>query len=82
MAINLFNLLRVIKGGKKMILKVAEKTNINGWRRQLVIDLEKKTVKTGAFQFCTSGDINQLTHKQYLQFIETFKNNGFKVLEG
>lgn len=64
-----------------MILKVAEKTNTNGWRRQLVIDLEKKTIKTGAFQFSATGDINQITHKQYLQFIETFKNIGFEILE-
>ena len=64
-----------------MIIKVAEKTNINGWRRQLVIDLENKTIKTGAFQFSTTGDINQLTHKQYLQFIEAFKNIGFDVKE-
>ena len=64
-----------------MILKVAEKTNVNGWRRQLVIDLENKTIKTGAFQFSATGDINQITHKQYLQFIETFKNIGFEILE-
>jgi hypothetical protein len=70
------------RGKNKMILKVSEKTNVNGWRRQLVIDLENKTVKKGAFQFSTTGDINQLTHKQYLQFIEYFKNNDFEIVEG
>ena len=64
-----------------MILRISEKTNINGWRRQLTIDIENKTIKTGAFLF-HSGDIEGITHKQYLQTIETFKNNGFKVLEG
>ena len=64
-----------------MILRIAEKTNVNGWRRQLVIDLDNKTIKKGAFQFSTTGDINQLTHKQYLQFIETFENLGFTVTE-
>jgi hypothetical protein len=64
-----------------MILRIAEKTNVNGWRRQLVIDLDNKTIKKGAFQFSTTGDINQLTHKQYLQFIEVFENLGFTVAE-
>jgi Holliday junction resolvasome RuvABC DNA-binding subunit len=64
-----------------MILRIAEKTNVNGWRRQLVIDLENKTIKKGAFQFSTTGDINQLTHKQYLQFIEAFENLGFTATE-
>ena len=63
-----------------MILRISEKTNINGWRRQLTIDLENKTIKTGAFQF-HNGDIEGVTHKQYLQFIDTFKNNGFVILE-
>ena len=63
-----------------MILKISEKTNVNGWRRQLTIDIENKTIKTGAFQF-HSGDIEGITHKQYLKTIDTFKNNGFKVLE-
>lgn len=65
-----------------MILKIAKKVNANGWRRQLVIDLENKTIKAGAFQFSATGDINQLTHKQYLQFMEAFKNIGFTITEG
>ena len=64
-----------------MILKLSEKTNINGWRRQLTIDFEKRTVTKGAFQF-HSGDIEGITHKQFLDFIEYFKNDGFEVLEG
>jgi hypothetical protein len=46
-----------------------------------VIDLDNKTIKKGAFQFSTTGDINQITHKQYLQFIEAFENLGFTVTE-
>ena len=64
-----------------MILKISEKTNVNGWRRQLTVDLENKTITAGAFQF-HSGDVEGITHKQYLEFIEYFKNNGFEVLEG
>ena len=63
-----------------MILKISEKTNINGWRRQLVIDFENKTIKTGGFQF-HSGDIDGLTHKQYKQMIDFFANQGFKETE-
>lgn len=63
-----------------MILKVSEKTNINGWRRQIIIDFENKTIKTGAFQF-HSGDIEGLTHKQYKDMITYFINQGFKKEE-
>ena len=64
-----------------MILRVSEKTNVNGWRRQLTIDLRNKTIKTGAFQF-HYGDVEGITHKQYLEFINYFKNNNFEILEG
>jgi hypothetical protein len=64
-----------------MILKLSEKTNTNGWRRQIVIDFENKTIKTGAFLF-HGGDVEKLTHAQYLQTIEYFKNNNFEILEG
>jgi hypothetical protein len=60
-----------------MILKLSEKTNVNGWRRQLTIDFDNKTIITGAFQF-HSGDIDGLTHKQYTDFIKYFIANGFK----
>lgn len=63
-----------------MILKVSEKTNINGWRRQITIDFENKTIKTGAFQF-HGGDIEGLTHKQYNDMITYFINQGFKKEE-
>lgn len=59
-----------------MLLKLSEKTNKNGWRRQIVVDFENKTFKAEAFQFLT-GDIEGLTHKQYLHAIEYFKNNNF-----
>ena len=62
-----------------MILKLSEKTNVNGWRKQLTIDLDARTITTGAFQF-HSGDVEGLTHKQYAAFIEYFKMQGFKEL--
>ena len=64
-----------------MILKISEKTNINGWRRQITINFENKTIKTGAFQFY-SGDVEGLTHKQYKEIINYFISQGFKNLEG
>jgi hypothetical protein len=64
-----------------MILKLSEKVNNCGWRRQIIIDFENKTIKAGAFLF-HSGDVDKLTHAQYLQVIDYFKNNDFKVLEG
>ena len=64
-----------------MIFKLSEKTNNCGWRRQIIIDFENKTIKTGAFLF-HSGDVDKLTHTQYIQVIDCFKNNDFKVLEG
>ncbi len=63
-----------------MILRISEKTNVNGWRRQLTVDLENKTIKAGAFQF-HSGDIEGITHKQYLDFITYFINQGFTETE-
>jgi hypothetical protein len=63
-----------------MILRIAEKTNINGWRRQATIDFDNNTIKTGAFQF-HSGDVEGLTHKQYNEIINYFISQGFKNLE-
>ena len=59
-----------------MILRISEKANINGWRRQITVDFDKKTIKAQSFQF-HSGDIEGLTHKQYLQVIEYFEHQGF-----
>ena len=59
-----------------MILRISEKTNVNGWRRQIAVDFEKKTLKAEPFQFHI-GDIEGLTHKQYNQVIDYFKNQGF-----
>ena len=64
-----------------MILKLSEKTNSAGWRRQIIIDFENKTIKTGAFLF-HSGDVDKLTHAQYLQVIDYFKYQDFNFLEG
>lgn len=64
-----------------MLLKVSEKTNANGWRRQLTIDFENKTIKAGAFQF-HSGDVESLTHKQYQDLMLFFTLNGFTIAEG
>jgi hypothetical protein len=60
-----------------MILKAATKVNSNGWRRQITIDFNNKTIKTGAFQF-HSGDLEDLSTKQYKQMIDFFIAQGFK----
>ena len=64
-----------------MVLKVSQKVNSCGWARQLVIDFEKKTVKSGAFLF-HSGDVEKISAAQFKQFIEYLKNNDFEILEG
>ena len=63
-----------------MILRISEKVNVNGWRRQITVDFDNKTIKIGAFQF-HGGDLEGLTHKQYLQVIEYFKSQGFTEKE-
>ena len=63
-----------------MILKVSEKTNVNGWRRQITIDFDNKSIKIGPFQF-HGGDIEGLTHKQYNKVINYFKMQGFTEME-
>lgn len=63
-----------------MILKLSQKINNCGWCKQITIDFNNKTIKTGAFQF-HSADIKDLTAKQYKQVIDYFKNNDFKLLE-
>ena len=64
-----------------MILKLSQNVNSSGWRRQLLIDFENKTIKAGAFLF-HSGDVDKLSAAQYKQVIEFFKNNNFDILEG
>ena len=59
-----------------MILKISQKVNVNGWRKQAIIDLDKKTIEKGAFLF-HSGDVEKLTATQYKEMIVYFKNNGF-----
>jgi hypothetical protein len=63
-----------------MIFRLSQKTNINGWRKQIIINFENKTIKTGAFLF-HSGDVENLTATQYKQVITYFLNNDFKMLE-
>lgn len=63
-----------------MKIKVAGKVNNCGWRKQLVVDTDKKTFEYGSFLF-HSADINDLTTKQLKETIETLKNNGFIGVE-
>ena len=63
-----------------MILRVSQKINNCGWCKQITIDFNNKTIKTGAFQF-HSADIKDLTAKQYNQIIEFFKFEGFTLME-
>ena len=55
-----------------MILKISQKVNVNGWRKQAIIDLDKKTIETGSFLF-HSGDVEKLTATQYKEMIAYFK---------
>ena len=59
-----------------MILRISQKTNVNGWRKQAIIDLEQKTIKKGSFLF-HCGDVEKLTATQYNEMITYFKNQGF-----
>lgn len=54
-----------------MILKISQSTNINGWRKQAIINFDTKTIKAGAFLFNLS-DIENLTGRQYQQIIDYF----------
>lgn len=63
-----------------MKIKVAGKINNCGWRKQLLIDTDKKTFVYGSFLF-HSADINDLTVKQLKETIETLKNNDFIEVE-
>lgn len=64
-----------------MILKLSQKINNCGWRKQIIVDFNNKTITTGAFLF-HSGDIDNLNSKQYKQVIEYFINQGFEKREG
>lgn len=59
-----------------MILKISQKVNVNGWRKQAIIDFDKKTIEKGSFLF-HCGDVEKLTATQYNEMIAYFKNNGF-----
>lgn len=63
-----------------MKIKIAGKVNSSGWRKQLLIDTDKKTFVYGSFLF-HSADINDLTIKQLKETIETLKNNDFIEVE-
>ena len=64
-----------------MIFKVSQKVNNCGWRKQLIIDFENKTITAGAFLF-HSGDLEGISAKQYKQLIDYCKYNDFIFLEG
>jgi hypothetical protein len=59
-----------------MKIKIAGKVNSCGWRKQLVIDTDKKTYIYGSFLF-HSADINDLTQKQLKETIQLLKDNDF-----
>lgn len=61
-----------------MIMKLSQATNVNGWRKQIIIDFDNKTIKTGTFLF-HSGDVEKLTATQYKQVIKYFIDNDFKM---
>lgn len=59
-----------------MKFKMASKANDNGARKQLIIDIDKKTFTRGYFLF-TGADVSDLTQKQFAQVIEMLKSNDF-----
>lgn len=63
-----------------MILRASQKINVNGWRKQMIVDFDNKKVITGAFLF-HGGDIDDLSGKQYKQMIQYFINQGFEKKE-
>lgn len=62
------------------MIKIATKINNSGWRYQAIINLSEKTVKSGTFLF-HSADVSNLTKKQFKEFIEAFKAEGFTEVE-
>ena len=63
-----------------MIMRISQQVNNSGWCRQVVIDFENKTIKTGAFLF-HCGDVTKLTATQYKQLLTFCKNNNFLFME-
>jgi hypothetical protein len=63
-----------------MKIKIAGKINSSGWRKQLVIDTDKKVYSYGAFLF-HSADINDLTQKQLKECLQVLKDNDFTEVE-
>lgn len=63
-----------------MRIKIAGKINNCGWRRQLVIDTDKKIYSYGSFLF-HSADINDLTPKQLKECLQVLKDNDFTEVE-
>lgn len=65
---------------KALKIKIAGKINKCGWRKQMIIDIDKKTFVKGAYLF-RSADINDLTVKQLKEVEETLLNNDFMEVE-
>lgn len=63
-----------------MKIKIAGKVNTSGWRKQLIVDIDKKAFVYGSFLF-HSADINDLTQKQLKETVELLKDNGFIEVE-
>jgi hypothetical protein len=63
-----------------MKIKIAGKINNCGWRKQLIIDTDKKTYSYGSFLF-HSANINDLTQKQLKECLQVLKDNDFMEVE-
>jgi hypothetical protein len=59
-----------------MKFKIAGKFNNSGWRKQMIIDVDKKTFVCGSFLF-HSADVKDLTAKQLKDIIQMLKDNDF-----
>lgn len=59
-----------------MKIKLASKTNANGARKQILIDIDKKTFSRGYFLF-TGADVSELTSKQMQDLLQLLNDNSF-----
>ena len=63
-----------------MKIKFASKTNSNGWRYQLEIDIENKQFKYGSHLF-HSADVSSMTKKQLDELSAALIVQGFERIK-
>lgn len=61
------------------MLHIQTKPNTNGNKKQAIIDIENKTIKTGSYLFI-SYDVTGLTRTQFDDLVNYFYLIGFKEI--